>query len=225
MTPKEVLDHARYLTHSSTTDNTGGDTDLLRILNDYVYRMVTKIVSMNEDKYGRKAYTSLSVSANQENYALPDDCMRIKRLEISYDGTSWRKVTTHDDGQVEAALDPTTISQDYSTSAPYADIYGNCIYLRPIPATQISLGLKLWYIRRPGAITNITGGSIDLPGEYHGYLTNGVASEIFKRKGEQTMAGMMFQEWENGLKKVEEQFSPYNLDIQLDLYQRDLECD
>ena len=216
MTPADILSQVRYLCKISTTDGVGSDADLLRILNDYYYRMITILVNCNEDKYGVRAKTNLATQENQEWYALPSDLMKLKRIEVTYDGTNWYKAHVHDAGEVEdKAMDLTTINNTYSQSSPYAEIFGDNIYLRPIPNTTIAAGLRIWYIQRPSLISSVTH-SIQAPNEYHGYLVYGVASEVAIRQGEEQLATMMLQRWEDGKGKIEEQYSPLVLDQLID---------
>jgi len=219
MTPAEVLQQARYLTKTSTLDGVGAESDLLRIFNDVYNRQVMIFVNTNEDLFGVRASTNINTVANQEAYALPSDCIRVKRVEISYDGSpqNWKKPRYQDAGQVESfALSPININNYYSVANPYYDIFGNYIYVRPIPLTSVSGGLFLWYIKRQDPITNISTDTINTPADFHGYLAYGVAGEIATRQGNDALAASMFQKWEDGRIKVENQFPPLDLDRQLD---------
>ena len=217
MTPNDIFVRARWLTKTATTDGTAADTDLLPILNDYFYRQVTTFVNTNEDLFGVKADTNLNVTALQEAYPLPTDLIRLKRAEITYDGTNWYKIHTNDDGQVQAhALDVTSIQNNYSQSNPYADIFGDNLYLRPIPTSAVTNGLRIWYIQRPSMLSTISS-TIPTPVDYHGYLTYGVAAEIATRKGDDALAASMFQKWEDGRNKIITQFAPKNMDLLVDM--------
>jgi len=216
MTPSEIVTRARWLTKTSSTDGTAADTDLLPILNDYYSRQIIDFVNTNEDLFGVKSTTSLNVVSNQEAYALPSDLIRVKRVEITYDGTNWFKIHTNDDGQVQwTALDANSINTQFNQSDPYADIFGSALYLRPIPTAAVSGGLRIWYIQRPSQLSTMSS-SVLTPSDYHGYLIYGVAGEIATRKGDQAMAAQMFQKWEDGRNKIKETFAPRNLDLLVD---------
>lgn len=213
MTPAQVLDQIRYLTKTSASDGSGSEADLLRLVNDYYLRQVVDFVNQNQDKFGRKAKTTLNLNPNQEMYALPYNTIRVKRVEISYDGSNWNKVTIMDDNEQQGdALDATSINNDYAQSFPYVSIFGDQLYLRPIPTTNVSLGLRLWYITSPTLITNITINAFVTPPEYHGYLAYGPAGEVATRQGNQALSSMMFQKWEDGRNKIKETFNPYKVD-------------
>lgn len=217
MTPSDILTQVRYITKTSTSDGTGDETKLLPILNDYFLRQVVAFVNTNEDKFGIKATTDLNpLGTSQESYALPTDLLRLKRAEITYDGSNWRKIHTNDDGEVQnSALDATSINQNYTTSDPYADIYGDTLYLRPIPNAQVTAGLRIWYIQRPSLISSLSA-AITTPIDYHGYLIYGVAAEVATRQGNETLAASMFTKWNDGLQKIKDTFTPQNLDQLID---------
>lgn len=218
MLPYDVINQARYLAKVTSSDNTGGETDLMRMLNDYYYRQVQILVNTNEDKFGVRASTNLNVSENQEGYALPSDCIRLKDLEVNYTGSTsdWKKARFQDISQVESyAMSSSNINNYYSTANPYYDVFGDSILLRPIPTTSVSGGLLLWYIKRPSMLSTLSS-TITTPIDFHGYLAYGVAAEIATRQGNEAMAAAMFQKWEDGRIKIETQFAPRNLDEQAD---------
>lgn len=218
MTPQQIIDQARYLSRTTSTDGAANDADMLRILNDYYHRMVTILVNLNEDKFGRKGFTNLNTNPNQEYYRLPVDCMKVKRIEITYDGSQWFPVRIQDaSAQRDYALDSTSINNEYAENDPEAEIFGDSIYLRPIPTASQTNGLKLWYIRLPAALASLNGTfSLALPDQFQGYLAYGVAAEISTRQANESMAAQMFQKWEDGKRKIEEQFPPVKLSYDMD---------
>ena len=214
MLPTDIFTRVRYLTKSSTTDNVGDDTNLLAILNDYYLRQVTIFVDTNDDKFGIKTKTDLT--GGQESYAMPSDLLKLKRIEATYDGTNWQKVHIQGDEEVENyAFDATTIGQRYSTSKPYADVYGDAIYVRPIPSATSSAGLRLYYIQRPSLLSNGSS-TINVPSDYQGYLVYGVASEVATRQGNETLTAQMMSRWMEGEQKIKQTFAPRAIDHMVD---------
>lgn len=216
MTPSDIASQARYITKTSSTDGVGGDADILRILNDYIQRQAKELVDLNDDKFGVKATTNLNVEANQEDYALPSDMWKLKRAEITWDGSKWYPITMVDDANfLDYALDETTINQRFTKNNPKATVYGNNLYLRPIPDTAVTAGLRIWYIRQPSDMSNLSG-SIVTPSEYHGALVYGVAAEIALRQGEMDLYDRMKQSWEKELETMRRTFAPRALSEDLD---------
>lgn len=217
MTPQEIFDQVRYLTKTTSSDGFSNDTDLLRMLNDYYRRQCTTLVALEEDKFGVKSTTTTDLVANQESYQLPTDLMRIKRVEITYDGTNWYKVRIQDSGEVQDfALDPTHIANEYTQNQPYADLFGEYLSLRPVPPNSQTNGLKLWYIQLPGLLSN-SSSAVLTPTEYHGYLAYGVASEVARRKLDMTFSAEMVKMWELGIQEMETKFAPRAQDYQMNM--------
>lgn len=220
MTPQTVLDQARYLTNTATDDNVGGDTDLLRILNDYYQRQAKELVNLNDDKFGVKAVTSLNVNPNQEDYALPSDCWKLKRVEVTYDGSKWYPMDMVDDANfLQYSLGTTDIANYFTTNNPKCSLYGNNLYLRPIPTSSVTSGLRIWYIRQPSALSTLSS-SINTPSEYHGNLAYGVAAEIAARQGEYDIYDRMNVRWEEGLEKMRKTFAPRALSEEINLKEK-----
>lgn len=212
MVPSDIVTQARYLTKTTSSDGNLSDAQGLNILNDYYLRQAVAFVDTNEDKFGTKATTDLNIIANQEAYAFPSDLLRLKRAEITFDGSTWQKLHSADDGDFEGfPLDQTTINARFAQADPYIDILGDYFYLRPVPTASVTAGLRIWYIQRPSLLSTLSS-SINTPLDYHGYLTYGLAGEIATRLGNETLAATMFQKWEDGLAKIEKYFSPLNED-------------
>jgi hypothetical protein len=218
MTPQNIIDQARYLTRTANGDGMADDADALRTLADYYRRMTSKLVSLDEDKFGVKSTTDLNTVANQESYQLPSDCLKTKRIEITYDGSNWYKVTVEDSGeQPDLALTTDRINNYYVQNDPKADIFGDYIYLRPIPTAAVTGGLRLWYIKQPSDLSTLSS-TVSIPSIFHGYLAYGVASEIAARKLDMVASAAFMQKYEDGLKKMEVEYPPLNLDYRMGFF-------
>lgn len=212
MTPADILTRVRYITKTSTGDGSGDTDSLLALLNDFYFRFATVLIDTNEDLFGVKMKTTLSLNANQEGYYMPATLMRLKRVEVTYDGTNWYPVTLADDNEWRGiAMDPVSIGNNFSQSQPYANWFGNILYLRPIPAQTVSLGLRIYGICRPTLLSNISLDNINIPAEYHGYLVYGMSGEVATRQGDEALAAAMFQKWEDGQNKARQMFAPREL--------------
>jgi hypothetical protein len=84
--------------------------------------------------------------ASQQQYQLPTN-LKIKRVEISYDGTNWYKAEPFDLSEMSDAATTTNISSNFNTQEPFYDTIGDSIFLYPIPAANVTGGLKVWYTR------------------------------------------------------------------------------
>ena len=87
---------------------------------------------------GSQAYVELPLS---------DKILKVRRVEVSFDGTSWKKAEPIDIGEISDATDTTTIAQNFSTASPFYDLVGKYLYLYPIPSANVTNGLKVWVTR------------------------------------------------------------------------------
>jgi hypothetical protein len=127
-------------------------------------------------------------------------------------------VTIEDSGErPDMAMTTDRINNNYVQSNPKADIFGDAIYIRPIPSTSVSLGLRLWYIARPTDISAMNS-TFGLPIDYQGYLAYGVSSDICARKLDMAASTAFLAKYEDGLRKMEVEYPPINLDYQLGFF-------
>jgi hypothetical protein len=178
MTNQNIFDIVRQRTNSTTGNLT--NATLFLFLNERNRQLCAALQGIREDYFGEISTTNLV--GNQQEYLLPDDCMRLKRLEMTFDGVNWRKVTFFDVNQRLNPNDATSIGQDFTTDAPFADVHEASVFLFPIPSASVSNGLKLYYFKRPQDMTG-AGQSADLPKEYHSFLTELVTLDAEVTRG------------------------------------------
>ena len=190
MTNQNIFDYVRAWTNTNT--GTLPNATLFLFLNERNRQFCAALQGVREDFLGERSTTDLI--GNQQEYQLPDDCMRLKKLECTFDGTTWRAIKFFDinerprfgvngtmGGEV-LPTDATTVSQNYSVDYPFADVLENSLFLYPIPSATVSQGLKLYYFKRPQDMTT-TNASADLPKEYHSYLVESVTLDVEVTKG------------------------------------------
>lgn len=183
MTVSQIFTIARFLTNTNST--TATDAKLLACLNERNKQMTIALAKIKGD-YQLERSTS-DIIANQEEYPMPTDCLRLKRLEAKYDDGDWVRVPFMDINEDSGAQDTETLSENYEKTAPYADIMDNSIFMRPVPTTAVTGGLKLWYVVRPADMT-LTTETPDTPVELHRTLADMIALDIRQMKGEMTYA-------------------------------------
>lgn len=82
------------------------------------------------------------------SFPLTDKVLKIRRVEVSYDGTNWYKAEPMDIGEYgDAVSQSTNLTNDFATTKPYYDLVGNYVYLYPVPTASVTGGLKLWITR------------------------------------------------------------------------------
>lgn len=190
MTNQNIFDYVRA--RSNTNSGTLPNSTLFLFLNERNRQYCAALQGVREDFLGERSTTDLI--GNQQEYQLPDDCMKLKKVEMTYDGTNWKAGRFFDINQrplfgVNGTLggevlptDATTISQNYTTDWPFVDVLENSLFLYPIPDTTRTAGLKLYYFKRPQDMTT-TAASADLPKEYHSYLVEACTLDAEVMKG------------------------------------------
>ena len=107
---------------------------------------------MDEWDYQGETATA-DLVASQQEYIFPSDILKIKRIEISYDGTNWYKAEPMDINERGEATDTTSIASDFTTSEPFFDLMDNSVMLYPIPSANVTGGIKIWYEKLQTALS------------------------------------------------------------------------
>ncbi len=153
-TGEGVRNFARRFSH--TDDTTYVDIDIDASINRYLDIFTTEILEAMDgwDFQGETATADLV--ASQTEYTFPTDILKIKRIEYTYDGTTWEKVEFFDVNERGRAMDSTSITNDFSVNEPFADLHDNSLFLYPTPTTSIVGGLKIWYEKLPTQLSGVT---------------------------------------------------------------------
>lgn len=191
MTISEIQNQIFLLTNS--TSNDFADSDLLASVNRY-YNKALAIILRSSDSwdYDDTSNTDFPIVtanlvADQQAYTLPTDALKIKRVEVTYDGTNWYKAEPFDINQRGDATDSTSVNNDFSSTQPFYDLQYGALFLYPIPTSNVSGGLKIWMTRE---LTEFTSGDLStgtktpsLAVMFHEYLAMGPAYEFGLAKG------------------------------------------
>lgn len=169
---------ARSITNTNSTSYSDADLDVA--INTYYDLFATEILaSMDEwDFQGEIATTDLV--ANQQEYVFPSDILKIKRIEITYDGTNWYTASPMDINERGYPTDTTTLSGDFTASDPFYDLMDNSIMLYPIPTTAITAGLKIWYEKNVTQLSSVTD-EPNIPRPFQKGLCYGAAKDYFEK--------------------------------------------
>lgn len=188
--------------------NAGYLKHFTRLINNWNHKATTMILMANDTwDYDDSNQTNLpilttSLVANQQDYQLPSRTLRIKRAEITYDGTNWKKLTALDARQPSDAV--TSSSGNYSQDEPYYDLQANSLFLFPTPASNVSSGLKLWVAREPDEFT--TADTTQEPGfdePFHRILSLGASLDwaIVKKLPNTDWLASQVKDYEERLRK------------------------
>jgi len=169
---------ARFLTNTNTA--TYSDADLNASINMYQALFCNEILeSMDGWDFQGEIATADMVNGQQE-YTFPNDILKIKRIELSYDGTNWYRAEQFDVNQRMEATDSASIKRNFDQSKPYVDFMDNSLMLYPIPQADSTGGIKIWYEKELDNLVSDT----DEPKfckAYHKGLAYGAAKDYFEK--------------------------------------------
>jgi hypothetical protein len=199
MTLQAIMDKARYFTRTTVVNYS--DADLKSNINTYLHYFVNEILE-SMDGWGFGETTNLqSLVASQQGYTFPTGILKIKRVEISYDGTNWKEAQPFDINMRNGANDTTTIGQDFSKDNPFYDASGTTLNLYPIPDTAVTDGLKIWYEKEA---TELSAASDEptFAEAYHKALAYGAAKDYFQKRKKYVESKTMDNEMNNLLGRM-----------------------
>lgn len=149
-------------------------------MNAYYDLFVGEILDSMDDWDFQGEVATADLVANQQEYLFPADILKIKRVEVSFDGVNWQKAEPLDINEIGHATDSTTIASHFNVSEPYFDLHDASLFLFPIPTSNVTGGLKIWYEK---LITKLSAAT-DEPSfarPYHKGLAYGAAKDYFEK--------------------------------------------
>lgn len=174
MTLGDINSKITFFTGADTTTAGFSTADRVTSINNYKDRAVTKILqSMDDWDFDDYTITTTypiaqrNIVANQQDYKFSSASwallgveggadgsnaairpLKIKRVEVSYDGgTTWYKAEPLDISQRSNDSTQTTINNLFQTSKPYYDMAYNSLFLYPVPTVNGTKCLKVWFDR------------------------------------------------------------------------------
>ena len=187
-----LIQLCEFLTQIGDT-NISGDTTLLKTFTMLInngYHKAESIILASQDEWDFDDSNNsdfpigtANLVADQQDYALPTS-LKIKRVEITFDGTKWYKAEPFDINERGRATDTTSISQDFFQTEPKYDIMDSSLFMYPIPGVNITSGLKVWFIRivAPFVSTDTTK-EPGFDGLWHEYVALYASHEWARTKG------------------------------------------
>jgi len=190
---------------SDITNSTGLVQDKARNMNNWYHKTINWILESQDgwdfDDTNNTDFpiATADLVAGQQDYALPlsDGILKIKRLEISYDGSKWNKAFPFDINESGSGTSTTDIANDFDVSNPYYDLLANSIFLYPIPDTAVEDGLKIWFARKIENIFTATGNDTRSPGideQFHRVISYGASYDWALTKTDGSRASAFLNE-------------------------------
>lgn len=151
MTLGDVANKARALTHSDTSSYTAAN--LLIDVNIWYQKVVSMIFESQDDtdfddmRNTTYPIVTTSLFAGQRDYSIPvsEQVLKIKRVDVTYDGTNYFRATPFDSGVPQWGFgNPTNEDANMIKQAPRYDVQYNSIFLYPLAiASDVSAGAKM----------------------------------------------------------------------------------
>lgn len=180
---KGLRGETRYLTNTNSTNYS--DADLDAALNAYYDLFSTEALDSMDDWDFQGDIATADFVANQQEYTFPSDILKIKRMEVTFDGTNWYVASPMDINERGEPTDTTSIANDFSTSEPYFDLMDNSLFIYPIPTTSVTGGIKIWYEKLVTQLSSVTDEPV-IPRPFHKGLCYGAAKDYFEKYSEKT---------------------------------------
>ena len=195
-----------YLDEASQDDWT--DVEVRREINAKYLELYTAIIEVYEDYYSTKT-TTASV-ADQQEYTLPSDFYKMRRVEIDYAPDNSQSVPSR---AIRVSMDD--VHRDLGNSGssltvharPAYYIRGDFLGFIPVPTKAGSTAITIWYIKTVSELSS-SSSSIDIPfaDRYAQIISLGAAATLL-RKGQQeeVVASRYLLEYEDNIKKMKQE--------------------
>ncbi len=228
MTLGDIAVKARALVNTNL--NNYPDANLLIDINIWYQKIVTMILESQDDTdFDDMRATDYPVQttpliANQRDYTIPvsERMLKVKRVDISYDGTNWYRATSVDDGAIpfgmsfdNASSTDIDLDQNFIPEAPCYDVAYNSIWLYPMPYSgNMNSGaiLRVEWERNvvpftTADYTTVLTDSTVIPGfdaPFQPMLAVGAAYEfaVAKQMPQLAQLGQQLQDWEVRLRQA-----------------------
>lgn len=169
----------RFLTNTNTT--TYANADLDAALNRYYHQFTNEILAAMDDWDFQGEIATASMVADQQEYVLPTDILKIKKVMVSYDGSNWYTAKPFDVSETDSALaTQTDINNAFSTSEPYVDFHEASIFLYPVPTANSTNGIKIYYEKEATELTAVTDEPV-IAEAYHRGLAYGASKDFLEK--------------------------------------------
>jgi len=178
-------------------------TEVKANLNRAYHKVANAVSSLGQDYYYREA--TADFVADQRLYGLPSDIRKLERLEVSYDGSTYRKAIRIDRNAIN---DPTMV---FSQDKPHYAVVGNMFEIFPTPTTNVTNGIKLWYLE---TLTDLSDNADEpkLPNIYQDLPIEYAAGKAKMRQGLIDEGKELLNEFYTEVARMESEFIERNED-------------
>jgi len=202
-TKLQLRTHARvYLDEISEADWTDDQID---VEVNYAYQEVAAaVIDVYQDYYRSKSENDLEDGVSE--YRLPDDFLKVRRLEVQYASTDGRRKATRYD--FDANINAWDDNQIGSTSRPVYDLNGPYVRILPVPTEDVANGLLMFYIKEGVTDLSDSDDEIDIPNpnRYGRLIVIGAAAELLRKGQQEELVASSYDiKFQAGLEKMKQE--------------------
>ena len=178
MTPSQIEQAARER-YNSVGDRFYSQAEILQLIFDAEMELARECLTIEE------TYTTSTV-ADQREYAIPTNCHTIRRVE--YSGRKLTPIAFVEDD----ALTANNMTTTASGTPEYYSVWGDAIYLRPIPSAVGTLKIYSYDEPTLPAVTS----TLKTPSIFHNGLINFVVGQMCAKDENAKMVSYYMGKWE-----------------------------
>lgn len=167
MTGTNFAAFVRLLTRTNST--TLSNADIVLMANVIKDDIAKEIIKVDEDFFGGIAQRDLVASdasdMTSREYSLPENILKVKKVEAKLDGTNWIPLSEFNLNQYKRTTNESEILLSFANEngKAFYDLFRKSLWIYSGAITATTLGLQLWQIVFPADITTDTlSGSTDL---------------------------------------------------------------
>lgn len=183
--PSDLRGFTRFITKVDNVKFTDAQIDAL--LNLHYHEFINEILKSGSTIDFNMVTEEINLVKDTAAHSITGKVLRIKRARVQWEsGGAYYPVTIKNIvGESTEPLDTTSIARDYSRSKPYGHLYLDDETLKldlyPIPAANMTKGLKVWVSLE---ITELSASAHEpsIPEAYQKYLCYGAAKAYFLKK-------------------------------------------
>lgn len=138
---------------AAITGNTTLKARFAQLVNSRYHTVVTKILKSQDDwdfddsNHADFPIMTTPLVASQRDYGIPvsEKVLKIKRVDITYDGTNWNRVLPLDSSEIEDGLgNDANIDANFDKSMPRYDLQYNSIWVYPLAtSSEVAAGAQM----------------------------------------------------------------------------------
>lgn len=214
MTLEQIYQDIDFLLN--TTANSYPTPDKLNSVNRWYMKVFHNILQSSDDWDIQANTGTINLVAGQQSYSLASlDALRIKRVEVSYDGSNWYQALPYSVSESSIDNSASSIASNFFKESPYYEIIDDegvtTINLYPIPDADVTGGLKIWFTEDLPELT-IASDVPRIATPFHRILSLGAAYDFALANGMDKLVGMLRQEIEQLMAELRQFYGKRVLD-------------